>query len=263
MRVSPFAALRPQPELAASVAAVPYDVVNTEEARRLAEGQPLSFLHVSRSEIDLAPGTNPYSDAVYERALQNFKSLEQKALLREATPSTYLYRQEMTLLGKAVSQTSLVCCCHVDEYASGIIKKHEKTRRDKEDDRTRHVLALNANAGPVFLMYRDRPGIADLMARDTAQAPLYDFVAVDGVRHSVWRSTDAAQYVAEFGRVEAAYIADGHHRAASAARAGAELRASNPKHAPCLANARTVARPTPAEAPVITITLLLVIGESL
>ena len=230
MRVSPFAALRPQPELAASVAAVPYDVVNTEEARRLAEGQPLSFLHVSRSEIDLPAGTNPYCDAVYERALQNFKSLEQKALLREATPSTYLYRQEMTLLGKTVSQTSLVCCCHVDEYASGIIKKHEKTRRDKEDDRTRHVLALNANAGPVFLMYRDRPSIAELMARDTAQAPLYDFVAVDGVRHSVWRASDSAKYVAEFGRVEAAYIADGHHRAASAARAGVELRAGNPKH---------------------------------
>jgi uncharacterized protein (DUF1015 family) len=230
MRISPFAALRPKPELAARVAAVPYDVVNTEEARRLAQGNPLSFLHVSRAEIDLPADTNPYSDAVYQRALENLRLLEREALLREAAPSTYVYRQETTLLGKAVRQTSLVCCGHVEEYASGIIKRHEKTRRDKEDDRTRHTLTLRTNAGPVFLMYRDRPGIDQLLQHETSQPPLYDFVAVDGVRHQVWRCADAKAYVAEFARVEASYIADGHHRAASAARAGQELRAANPKH---------------------------------
>jgi len=230
MRISPFAALRPQPELAARVAAVPYDVVNTEEARRLADGNPLSFLHVSRSEIDLPPNTDPYSPPVYQRALENLRKLEREALLRESSASTYVYRQETTLLGKAVRQTSLVCCGHVDEYASGIIKRHEKTRRDKEDDRTRHTLTLKTNTGPVFLMYRDRPSIDALIEREVSQAPLYDFVAVDGVRHQVWRCAAARPYVEEFARVEASYIADGHHRAASAGRAGIELRASNPKH---------------------------------
>ncbi|MEO8179373.1 MAG: DUF1015 family protein [Deltaproteobacteria bacterium] len=230
MRISPFAALRPQPELAARVAAVPYDVVNTEEARRLAEGNPLSFLHVSRSEIDLPANTNPYSDAVYQRALSNLRWLEREALLREAAPSTYVYRQETTLLGKAVRQSSLVCCGHVEEYESGIIKRHEKTRRDKEDDRTRHVLTLKANAGPVFLMYRDRSSIDQLIEREVSSAPLYDFVAPDGVRHQVWRCVDAQPFVNEFAKVDVSYIADGHHRAASAARAGVELRASNPRH---------------------------------
>lgn len=230
MRISSFAALRPKPELAARVAAVPYDVVNTEEARGLAAGNPLSFLHVSRSEIDLPPGTDPYSPAVYQRALQNFRSLEREALLREAQPSTYVYRQETTLLGKAVCQTSLVCCGSVAEYESGIIKRHEKTRRDKEDDRTRHTLTLKTNAGPVFLMYRDRPRVDQLIEREAQAAPLYDFTAVDGVRHRVWRCSAAEPFVSEFAGVDAAYIADGHHRAASAARAGVELRAANLRH---------------------------------
>jgi uncharacterized protein (DUF1015 family) len=230
MRISPFAALRPQPELAARVAAVPYDVVNTEEARRLAEGNPLSFLHVSRSEIDLPADTHPYSDAVYQRALSNLRWLEREALIREAAPSTYVYRQETMLLGKAVRQTSLVCCGHVEEYERGIIKRHEKTRRDKEDDRTRHVLTLKANAGPVFLMYRDRPSIDQLIEREASSAPLYDFVASDGVRHQVWRCVNAQLFVDQFAGVDFSYIADGHHRAASAARAGVELRASNPRH---------------------------------
>ncbi|MEY4545706.1 MAG: hypothetical protein RL685_1901, partial [Pseudomonadota bacterium] len=230
MRISSFAALRPKPELAARVAAVPYDVVNTEEARALAAGNPLSFLHVSRSEIDLPPATDPYSPPVYQRALANFRSLEREALLREDQPSTYVYRQETALLGKAVCQTSLVCCGSVGEYESGIIKRHEKTRRDKEDDRTRHVLTLRANAGPVFLMYRDRPAIDQLIDSEVQAAPLYDFTAVDGVRHRVWRCSAAERFVSEFAQVEAAYIADGHHRAASAARAGAELRGANPQH---------------------------------
>lgn len=230
LRVNPFAALRPKPDVAAEVASVPYDVVDTEEARQLAQGHPLSFLRVVRSEIDLPADTDPHASVVYERALANFRELQRDVLLREAAPAIYLYRQETTLLGHPVRQTSVVACCHVDDYANGVIKRHEKTRRDKEDDRTRHVLTLEANTGPVFLMYPDRPGLAALMAADTAAAPLYDFVAVDGVRHEVWKSATPERYVAEFRHVAAAYIADGHHRAASAARAGAELRARHPSH---------------------------------
>lgn len=230
LRVNPFAALRPEPSVAAEVAAVPYDVVNAEEARQLALGRPRSFLHVTRSEIDLPPDMDPHADAVYERALSNFRRLEREVLLREAEPSIYIYRQAMTLLGQQVQQTSVVCCCHVDDYAKDVIKRHEKTRRDKEDDRTRHVLTLNANAGPVFLMYPDAPRISALVAEEVKQAPLYDFTAPDGVHHTVWRSSRAADYVGEFKRVDAAYVADGHHRAASAARAAAELRGKNPRH---------------------------------
>jgi uncharacterized protein (DUF1015 family) len=230
LRVNPFAALRPRPGLAAEIAAVPYDVVNTEEARRLAAGNPKSFLHVSRSEIDLPDGTDPYSPAVYEKAAQNFQALTRDSFLREDAPSIYLYRQEMDLLGKRMSQLGVVTCCHVDDYTNGVIKRHEKTRRDKEDDRTRHLLALNANAGPVFLMYRDQAGIEALLARDSSSTPLYDFVALDGVRHTVWRAAAAAEYVRAFAAVDNAYVADGHHRAASAARGAAELHAKNPAH---------------------------------
>lgn len=230
LRVNPFAALRPHPALAAEVAAVPYDVVSTEEARQLAHGRPLSFLHVTRSEIDLPPDTDPHADVVYERALSSFRRLEREAFLRESAPSFYIYRQATALLGKQVQQTSVVCCCHVDDYESDVIKRHEKTRRDKEDDRTRHVLALNANAGPVFLMYPDRTSVSALVAEEVKQAPLYDFTAPDGVHHTVWRSTKVAEYVDELSRIDAAYVADGHHRAASAARAAAELRGKNPRH---------------------------------
>jgi uncharacterized protein (DUF1015 family) len=230
LRINPFAALRPQAPVAAEVAAVPYDVVNTEEARQLALGRPLSFLHVTRSEIDLPPDTDPHADVVYERALSNFRRLEREVFLREAEPSIYIYRQATTLLGKQVQQTSVVCCCHVDDYLSDVIKRHEKTRRDKEDDRTRHVLTLNANAGPVFLMYPDAARISALVTEEVKAAPLYDFTAPDGVHHTVWRSARGAEYVSEFRRVEAAYVADGHHRAASAARAAAELRGKNPRH---------------------------------
>jgi uncharacterized protein (DUF1015 family) len=230
LRVNPFAALRPKPNLAAEVASVPYDVVDTEEARRLAEGLPRSFLHVVRSEIDLPADTDPHADVVYQRALANFRALQNDALLRENAPAIYLYRQETTLLGRAVRQTSVVTCCHVDDYRDGVIKRHEKTRRDKEDDRTRHVLTLRTNTGPVFMMYPDRASISALMAAETTAEPLYDFVAVDGVRHRVWKSSAPQRYVEEFRQVAAAYIADGHHRAASAARAAIELRAQNPAH---------------------------------
>jgi uncharacterized protein (DUF1015 family) len=228
LRVKPFAALRPKAAQAAEIASVPYDVVSTDEARRLAEGHPLSFLHVVRSEIDLPPETDPHADVVYQRALSNFRALERDVLVRDAPPGIYVYRLEATLLGKQVSQTGVVCACHVADYMNGVIRRHETTRQDKEDDRTRHVLSLNANAGPVFLMYPERQGIAQLLAADTKLAPLYDFVAPDQVRHYVWRSAHPEKYVAEFARASGAYIADGHHRAASAARAATELGSRDP-----------------------------------
>jgi uncharacterized protein (DUF1015 family) len=228
LRVNPFAALRPRPEVAAEVASVPYDVVDTEEARRLAEGHPLSFLRVVRSEIELPSDTDPHADVVYQRALANFRKLTRDALVRENEPSIYLYRQEASLLGRTLRQTGVVACCHVEDYAQGVIKRHENTRRDKEDDRTRHVLTLETNTGPVFLMYPDRASVSQLVEADTLQAPLYDFVAVDGVRHVVWRSARPRAYVEAFAQVRAAYVADGHHRAASAARAAVELRRRDP-----------------------------------
>jgi uncharacterized protein (DUF1015 family) len=218
----PFRALRPQPADVSRVAAVPYDVVNTDEARSLAEGNPLSFLRVSRAELELAPGADPYANDVYERAAANFRTLKNSALVLEDDPSVYFYRLRMG----AHEQTGLAACYSIDEYDRDIIKKHERTRRDKEDDRTRHMLALGAQTGPVFLTYRADPDVDQIAARATAGAPLYDFEAADGVRHTVWRigGADRDALVAAFGRIPALYIADGHHRAASAARARTEIR---------------------------------------
>jgi len=222
-RLYPFRALRPRPADAARVAAVPYDVVSTDEARALADGNPLSFLHVSRAEIELPAGTDPYAPAVYDRASKNFAELRQKALLLEDEPSLYLYRLRMG----SHEQTGLAACFSIDEYDRDVIKKHERTRRDKEDDRTRHMLALGAQTGPVFLTYKASAQVDDIAARATKTAPLYDFEAPDGVRHTLWRITggDRDALVATFARIPALYIADGHHRAASAARARTEVAA--------------------------------------
>jgi len=231
IRLNPFAAWRPPAEIAAKVACVPYDVVNTQEARALAAGNPQSFMHVIRPDIDLADDVDHYADVVYETAAKAFKKFQKDGtLVLDGAPSIYLYRQEATLLGKKVSQTGVVGCCHIDDYANNLIRKHEKTRKDKEDDRTRHVLDLNCNAEPVFFLHRDRAEIAELVKRDTAGAPLYDFVAPDGVRHTLWKASDAAAYVKAFGQLPSVYVADGHHRTASAARAGAERRKANPRH---------------------------------
>jgi uncharacterized protein (DUF1015 family) len=218
----PFRALRPQPAGAARVAAVPYDVVNTDEARTLADGNPLSFLHVSRAEIELPAGADPYSDAVYERAARNFDALRTTTLVVEDEPSVYFYRLR---LGEH-TQTGLAACFSLDEYDRDVIKKHERTRRDKEDDRTRHMLALRAQTGPVFLTYRAAADVDRIADRMTAAPPLFDFDAPDGVHHSIWRTggSDRDALVAAFSRIPALYIADGHHRAASAARARSEIR---------------------------------------
>ncbi len=225
--IRPFCAVRPIAERAHKVASVPYDVVNTEEARAIAAHNPLSFLHVSRPEIDLADRTDIYSDEVYARAKQNYQQLiDEGTLITEDAPTLYVYRQVM---GNH-SQVGVVAAYSVDEYDNDLIKKHEKTRKDKEDDRTRHILTLRAQTGPVFLTYRSQDEINELVAAFMEGEPLYDITADDGIRHTVWavRSPDAL--VEAFTAVPSLYIADGHHRAASASRSRAALREENGKH---------------------------------
>lgn len=219
--IRPFRALRPPAERAQSVASVPYDVVNTAEARALANGNALSFLHVSRPEIDLPPGTDIYSDAVYKKAVENFEKLIAECPLeKEAEPSLYLYR----LIMGHHQQVGIVACCSIDEYDNNTIRKHERTRRDKEDDRTRHMVMLRAQTGPVFLTYRTRSEIDEQVSAAIDASPLFDITAEDGIRHTIWRLTETDALVNSFRSVPLLYIADGHHRAASASRARAELR---------------------------------------
>ena len=220
--IRPFKALRPEASRAPQVAAVPYDVVNTEEARALASGNPWSFLHVSRPEIDLLDGTPIYSDEVYAKAVTNFDKLKKECPLeQEEQPSLYLYR---LIMGNH-EQIGIVACCSVDEYDRDVIRKHERTRRDKEDDRTRHILVLRAQTGPVFLTYRAQAKI-DTLVKGALQKtqPLYDFIANDDIRHTIWRVENRDAFVEAFADVPHLYIADGHHRAASASRARAELK---------------------------------------
>ena len=227
MRLHPFDALRPPPELAAKVAAVPYDVVNRAEAAELARGNPQSFLHVGRSDIDLPADIDPHDSRIYAKAREALdRFVADGVLVQEGAPSLYLYRQIMS--GRA--QTGLVGCVHIDDYERDVIRKHEKTRQDKEDDRTRHVQTLGAHAEPVFLTYRGRSEIDGLTEPVMSSDPLYDFTAPDGVRHTVWLVPDPEPWVAAFRSVPHAYVADGHHRSASAWRAGKERRAANPRH---------------------------------
>jgi uncharacterized protein (DUF1015 family) len=227
VRVHPFFALRPAPEVASRVAAVPYDVVDRAEAAELARDNPDSFLHVGRSDIDLPEDTDPHDPRVYSGAREALtRFVEGGTLIREREPALYLYRQVM----QGRSQTGLVSCVHVDDYEHDVIRKHEKTRPDKEDDRTRHVLTLGAHAEPVFLAYRGQARLSSLMDAVMRAGPLYDFVADDAVQHTVWRVPDPAQFVEAFQAVPHAYVADGHHRSASAWRAGKERRAANPRH---------------------------------
>ncbi len=224
--IHPFRAVRPAPETAAVVSSVPYDVVTTDEARQLAAGNPLSFLRVTRSEIDLPEGTDPYSAQVYANARENFETLKTRApLVVEEVPSLYLYRLRM---GNH-EQTGVAGCFSVDEYESDTIKRHERTRRDKEDDRTRHIAEVRAQTGVVFLTYHRAADLDAVAARVCAGKSLYDFTAADGIRHTIWRAgpDDTQAIVGSFARIPVLYIADGHHRAASAARARAELRSAD------------------------------------
>jgi uncharacterized protein (DUF1015 family) len=216
--VTPFAALRPDPELADRVCELPYDVMSSEEARAMAEGNPLSFLRVSKPEIELPEGTNLYSEQVYAKGRENFQKLIADGVLRlDSKPMFHLYRQIMG----SHSQIGLVALASCREYLDNIVKKHELTRPDKEDDRVRHIEALNAQTGPVFLTYKSVPAIDALVSRITAADPEIDFTAPDGVRHSSWPVSEQADMdflIAEFARMPALYIADGHHRSAAAGR---------------------------------------------
>ena len=223
VRIKPFAALRPLPNIASRVACPPYDVVDRAEAARLAAGNPASFMHVIRAEVDLPESTSPYDGAVYEQAQASLRRLvDEGTLVRDPEPGLYLYRQVMS--GR--SQTGLVACCHIEDYAANIVRRHEKTRPDKEDDRTRHILATGAQTGPVFCTFRDDAAFAALVSGDVNTRPLAHFDAPDGVTHTTWAVADPQAYVDLFASLEAVYVADGHHRAASALRAGRELRAA-------------------------------------
>jgi uncharacterized protein (DUF1015 family) len=227
--IQPFRAYRPKAELAARVASVPYDVVNTAEARQLADGNPYSFLHVCRPEIDLPEGIDEHEDRVYTMGAANLKKFIAEGILtREAEDSLYIYQQRM---GEHV-QAGLVALCSVREYEENQIKKHEFTRRDKEDDRTRHVSEQNANAEPVFLTYRFQTEIDAIVDGVRRSEPLYDITTPDGIGHTVWRIADRAmiaRLIELFRGVEALYIADGHHRTASAVRYGEACRKRNPQ----------------------------------
>ncbi len=216
--LKPFAALRPKPELAAQICELPYDVMSSEEARQIAASNPFSFLHVSKPEIDLPPGTDTYSPQVYATGKENFQRLiSQGALRLDAQPCFYLYRQIMS----SHAQVGLVAAASCEEYLRGIIKKHEFTRPDKEDDRVRHIETLNSQTGPVFLTYRATAMMDEFVAKKIATSPDVDFTAKDGVRHTAWTVGDdsSIRFIRDqFAKIPFLYIADGHHRSAAAAR---------------------------------------------
>ena len=218
--VRPFAALRPTPDHAEAVASVPYDVVSADEAAELAEGNELSFLHVVRPEIDLPAGTDEHADEVYAAGASALQRLaESGAFTREEAPALYVYR----LVWNGRPLTGVVGLVSAQEYDDDRILKHENTRPDKEDDRTRHILEQRAHAEPVMLTYRGHDAIDDLVAATVAEEPLFDFRAKDYVQHTVWRVQDSAALAEAFREVDELYVADGHHRSAAAARAAREL----------------------------------------
>ena len=227
----PFQAVRPVPALADKVAALPYDVMSSKEAREMVAGNPHSFLHVDKAEIDLDPSVDIYDDKVYAKAAENLKKMQEDGTyLQDAKPCYYIYRQIMN--GRA--QSGIVGCASVDDYLTGRVKKHELTRADKEADRIRHVDTCDANTGPIFLTYRAREDVSAVM-KDWMQAhsPVYDFVSEDGITHTVWVIDDdktIKKLEEAFKSIPAFYIADGHHRAASAVRVGQKRRAEHPDY---------------------------------
>jgi uncharacterized protein (DUF1015 family) len=216
--IKPFAALRPEPKLAARICELPYDVMSSDEAREIAAGNPLSFLHVSKPEIDLPPATDVYAPEVYAKGRENFQKLiRDGALKQDSQPCFYLYRQIMS----KHSQVGLVAAASCEEYLRGVIKKHELTRPDKENDRIRHIEALNSQTGPVFLTYRANAELDKFVAKKISQKPDVDFTAKDGVRHTAWviADEDGIKFIeTQFSTIPFLYIADGHHRSAAAAR---------------------------------------------
>lgn len=229
--IKPFRAIRPAREYAERVAALPYDVMDSDEARAAVQGNPWSFLHVDKAEIDLDPSIDPHDERVYDKAWENLENMRSAGVLTEDEKECYyIYRQTMD--GR--SQTGLVCCASVSDYLDGRIKKHELTRADKEADRIRHVDRLDANTGPIFLSHRPRPELGGMIgAWAGSHEPVYDFTSDDGVGHTVWTIDDPAvisNITSVFLGVEFLYIADGHHRCASAARVGQMRKAADPGH---------------------------------
>jgi uncharacterized protein (DUF1015 family) len=228
--VRPFRAVRPVENLADKVAALPYDVMNSDEAREMVQGNPYSFLHVDKAEIDLDRNIDLYDKKVYEKARENLeKMISEGILIKDSKDNLYIYRQIMN--GRA--QTGIVGCTSIDDYMNDVIKKHEHTRADKEQDRINHVDYCNANTGPIFLTYRNRKEISEIVAKWTEKKPVYDFESEDGISHIVWSIDDKdtiSKIGSLFSEVEYLYIADGHHRAASAVKVGKMRREANPSY---------------------------------
>jgi uncharacterized protein (DUF1015 family) len=228
--IRPFRAYRPKPELAAEVAAKPYDVLTSDEARLEAKGHPYSFLHVGKPEIDLDPSTDLYDKRVYAKAKENLEKLmREKIIVQDPEPYLYLYAQTMG----GHTQYGLVGCASVEEYANETIKKHEFTRKDKEEDRCNHVRVTNAQTGPVFLTYRDSAEIDAIIDRVKSNPPANDHIASDDIRHQSWVISDKgmlAKLQTLIGKIPHLYVADGHHRTAAAATVGRERKAANPGH---------------------------------
>lgn len=226
--VKPFICIRPAKEHAAEVAALPYDVYNRKEACAAVKGNPLSFLNIDRAETQFSDDVDTYADCVYEKARELLDSQIADGIYVTDTGDHY-YLYELTMDGR--SQTGIVACCSIDDYVNGVIKKHENTREEKELDRIRHVDTVNAQTGPIFLAYRQNIALKEIVAEEKTKPALYDFVSDDGIRHRVWRidgadRTDAIE--AAFAAIPSTYIADGHHRAASAVKVGLKRRTKHP-----------------------------------
>ncbi len=220
----PFRALRPLPSHAERVASVPYDVINTDEARRLAAGNDISFLHIIRPEIDLPVDVDEHDDSVYRKGAENlarFRAADYT--VEEESPSLYVYR--LVMAGRP--QTGIFGCVSVSDYDNDVILKHELTRPVKEDDRTRHILEQRAHAEPVMLTYRDDATVHRIVEDTVSREPVYEFRAPDGVVHSVWKVADPSELATAFSSVPRLYVADGHHRCKAASRAAAEIRAED------------------------------------
>lgn len=228
--IRPFEALRPPVHLAPRVASLPYDVMDVEEARQMAVSNSESFLHISRPEIDLSASVDPYADEVHSQGKLNLQRfIEQKVLIQETAPCYYIYRQRMG----SIVQTGLVACAAVDDYVSGVIKKHEHTRADKEEDRIRHIDTLDANDEPVFYIFRSHPQVEEILQSTSNEPADYNFTTSDGVSHALWIVADP--YLIEhltglFAAIPTLYVADGHHRSAAAARVRDLRKAANPDH---------------------------------
>ena len=229
-KVKPFRGIRPPREIVTEVASRPYDVLNSEEARTEAEGNPRSLYHIIKPEIDFAPGTDEHAPEVYDRAVANFAAFRENGwLVQDEKEHYYIYAQTMD--GR--TQYGIVVAANVDDYMEGRIKKHELTRRDKEEDRMKHVRINNANIEPVFFAFPDNKALEDIIRKVTAGEPEYDFTAEDGFGHHFWVIDDAETIAAiteEFAKIPYLYIADGHHRSAAAALVGNEKARMNPAH---------------------------------